>query len=115
MTEKRIHEGLVKEQGFFELDVNSLIRDETERRTEIGQEIHQLVSTGQIISNDLYVRMLKNIIYNGDASVHKFLLLGFPLDDQAVTEFESNCANITAIIYAAGPEPVCEIQNNNLN
>jgi len=36
MTEKRIHEGLVKEQGFFELDVNSLIRDETERRTEIG-------------------------------------------------------------------------------
>jgi adenylate kinase family enzyme len=46
------------------------------------------VSTGQIISNDLYVRMLKNIIYSGDASVNKFLLIGFPLDDQAVSEFE---------------------------
>ena len=92
-----------------------MIRDETERRTDIGIEIHQLISAGQIISNDLYVRMLKNIIYSGDASANKFLLTGFPHDDQAVAEFESNCAKITAIIYAAGPEPVIEIQNNTLN
>jgi adenylate kinase family enzyme len=46
------------------------------------------VNAGQIISNDLYVRMLKNIIYSGDASVNKFLLTGFPLDDSAVAEFE---------------------------
>ena len=59
--------------------------------------------------------MLKNIIYSGDASANKFLLTGFPHDDQAVAEFESNCAKITAIIYAAGPEPVIEIQNNTLN
>jgi len=51
-------------------------------------EIHQLVNAGQMISNDLYVRMLKNIIYSGDASVNKFLLTGFPLDDSAVAEFE---------------------------
>jgi hypothetical protein len=92
-----------------------LIRDETERRTDIGVEIHQLVSTGQIISNDLYVRMLKNIIFSGETSVNKFLMTGFPHDDNAVAEFESNCSKITAIIFAAGPEPVIEIQNNNLN
>lgn len=40
MTARRIVEGLINEEHFFELDVNSLIRDETERRTEIGLEIH---------------------------------------------------------------------------
>lgn len=36
---KAITDGLIGDQKFFELDVNSLIRDETERRTDIGCEI----------------------------------------------------------------------------
>lgn len=46
MTARRIMEGLIHDELYFELDVNSLIRDETERRTDIGLEIHQIVSSG---------------------------------------------------------------------
>lgn len=59
--------------------------------------------------------MLKIIIYNGDASNNKFLLTGFPDSNEGVKAFEDNCAHITAIIYASGPEQVVEIQHNNLN
>jgi adenylate kinase family enzyme len=94
------------------LDVNSLIRDENERKTAIGQEFHSLVSAGKLISADMIVRMLRNIIYSGDGR-KKFILSGFPdVVDQA-KEFEKNCAAITAIIYATNNDPVVEIKNNN--
>jgi hypothetical protein len=37
---KMICEGLMKDANYFELEVSSLVRDEIERRTEIGLEIH---------------------------------------------------------------------------
>lgn len=94
------------------LDVNSLIRDENERKTAIGQEFHSLVSAGKLISADMIVRMLRNIIYSGDGR-KKFILSGFPdVVDQA-KEFEKSCSTITAIIYATNNEPIVEIKNNN--
>lgn len=114
-TSRAVCAGLTQDQKYFELDVNSLIRDEIERRTELGLEIHQLVNSGQIISPELIVCMLKCIIYNGDPCNDKFLLTGFPDSNEGVKCFEDSCANITAIIYAAGPEPTVEILHNNLN
>ena len=58
--------------------------------------------------------MLKMIIYNGVPDVNKFLLTGFPDTNEGVEVFEANCAKITALIYASGPEPVVEILHNNL-
>ena len=104
---------LIDEHGFFELDVNALIRDENERKTEIGIEVLSRVSAGKVISADLIVKMLKKIIYSGvDRS--KFILTGFPDTNDQAQEFESSCAKLTAIIYASGDEPVVEIMNNNL-
>lgn len=81
----------LQEHEFVNLDVNSLIRDENERKTAIGQEFHSLVSAGKLISADMIVRMLRNIIYSGDGR-KKFILSGFPdVIDQA-KEFEKNCA-----------------------
>lgn len=90
-----------------------MIRDENERKTSIGQEFHSLVSAGKLISADMIVRMLRNIIYSGDGR-KKFILSGFPdVIDQA-KEFEKSCSTITAIIYATSNDPVVEIKNNNL-
>jgi adenylate kinase family enzyme len=47
------------------LDVNALIRDENERKTEIGQEMHSMVQSNRIIPAEMMVRMLKKIIYSG--------------------------------------------------
>ena len=104
---------LVNEHGFFELDVNALIRDENERKTEIGVEVLSRVSAGKVISAELIVKMLKKIIYSG-VEKDKFILTGFPDTNEQALEFENSCSKLTAIIYASGQEPVVEIMNNNL-
>ena len=68
---------LIADHGFFELDTNALIRDENERKTEIGVEVLSRVSAGKVISAELIVKMLKKIIYSG-VEKDKFILTGFP-------------------------------------
>jgi hypothetical protein len=55
---KEITENLQKNHGFVNLELNSLVRDENERKTAIGLEIHSMISSNKIISPDLHVRML---------------------------------------------------------
>lgn len=75
---KTIIEELTSERwGFSNLDVNSLIRDENERRTPIGQEFLSMVQSGKIIPAETIVRMLRKIIYSGDGR-KKFILTSFP-------------------------------------
>jgi adenylate kinase family enzyme len=52
--------------GFVNLDVNSLIRDENERKTQIGLEFLNMVAAGKIIPAEMIVRMLRKIIYSGN-------------------------------------------------
>ena len=52
------------EYGYVNLDVNSLIRDENERKTAIGLEFLSMVSAGKIIPAEMIVRMLRKIIYS---------------------------------------------------
>ena len=85
---KEITENLVKNHGFVNLELNSLVRDENERKTAIGLEIHQMISSNKIISPDLHVRMLKKIIYSGDSTFNKFILSSFPDIIEQAKEFE---------------------------
>jgi adenylate kinase family enzyme len=96
---KQIIEELTSDRwGYTNLDVNALIRDENERRTEIGQEFLAMVQSGKIIPAETIVRMLRKIIYSGDGR-SKYILTSFPdIIDQA-REFERSCAAIAAIIY----------------
>jgi adenylate kinase family enzyme len=115
---KQIIEELTSERwGYVNLDVNSLIRDENERKTPIGIEFLSMVQSGKIIPAETIVRMLRKIIYSGDGR-KKFILTSFPdIIDQA-KEFERSCAMISAVIYTTNdvsPEnPIVEIKNNNL-
>lgn len=111
---KKITDDLV-EDGWCNLDINSLIRDENERRTDIGIEIHKMVSGNRIIPSEMIVRMLRKIIYSGDATKRQFILTSFPdIIDQA-KEFEKNCSMIKAIIYCTSNSQFVEIKNNNLS
>lgn len=105
---------LVNEHGFANLEVNSLIRLETERRTPVGQEFLQIVQHGKIIPANMIVRMLRKIIYSGQ-SQNKFILNGFPDVIEQVNEFEKNCSKISAVFLACeAGKNVVEITNNNL-
>jgi len=110
---KEIVDKLQSELNFFNLDVNSLIRDENERKTAIGLEFLNMVAAGKIIPAEMIVRMLRKIIYSGD-NRNKFILSSFPDIIEQAKEFEKSCAAISAIVYAASDDPVVEIKNNNL-
>ncbi len=111
---KEIVQKLSAEHGFVNLEVNSLIRDENERKTDIGLEFLSMVSAGKIIPAEMIVRMLRKVIYSGLEGQDKFILSSFPDIIEQAKEFEKNCAAITAIIYATNDDPVIEIKNNNL-
>ena len=96
------------------MDVNSLIRDENERKTTIGLEFLNMVAAGKIIPADMIVRMLRKIIYSGNGKT-RFILSSFPDIIEQAKEFEKSCAQIAAIIYIAGDEGRVEIKNNNLS
>mmetsp|Transcript_3635 Transcript_3635/g.2692 ORF Transcript_3635/g.2692 Transcript_3635/m.2692 type:complete len:337 (+) Transcript_3635:903-1913(+) len=112
---KSIVERLCEEEGFVNLDINSLIRDENERRTLMGLEFLNMVAQAKVIPAEMIVRMLRKIIYSGDGHF-KFILSSFPDIIEHAKEFEKNCATITAIIYTYGQEsaPYVEIKSNNL-
>lgn len=112
---KEITEKLSEEHGFINLDVNALIRDENERKTEIGQEMHAMVQNNKIIPAEMMVRMLKKIIYSGSTEQTKFILTSFPDIIEQAKEFELNCSRISAIIYSTTEDSIVEIKNNNLS
>ena len=97
------------------MDINALIRDENERKTAIGQEMHAMVQSNRIIPAEMMVRMLKKIIYCGQPSLDKYILTGFPDIIEQAKEFEDNCSKISAIIYSTTEDQVVEIKNNNLS
>lgn len=111
-----VDKSLCEEHGFFKLDINSLIRDENERRTELGLQIAELMAAGKLVSADLMTRLLQKIIYSGVPNADRFLLIGFPDVREQADEFEKKCCGIKAIIYTSGNEcPQVEIKNENLN
>jgi adenylate kinase family enzyme len=104
---------LVK-QGYMNLEVNDLMRHETERRTECGLQFLHMNSTGKIIPAALLVKMLRKIIFSGQSN-NKFILTNFPDVIEHVEEFEKNCATISAIFFTTKEGEVeVEFKNNNL-
>lgn len=106
---------LSKDHGFMDLDVMSLIRDESDRKTSIGVSMTKMVQGNKIIPASMIVSMLKKIIYNGQPKSNKFILSSFPDVIEQADEFEKNCCRIKAIIYTSGGNDVIEIKNNNLS
>ena len=92
--------------------MHTLIKDENERHTEIGNEILGLVSAGKPIQNSLIVRMLRKIIYSGIEGRDKFILTDFPDSREQATEFEAMCSKIKAVVLAAGPDARIELVDN---
>ena len=113
MNAKNIKSALISEQGYFELNLQILLRDEMERKTEIGKELSAINAGGKYITEDLKTRLLKKVIYSGNDKT-KFMLVNFPETNTESSNFEAQCAKIAAIVYAAGEEPVVEILGDQL-
>jgi adenylate kinase family enzyme len=112
---KQITDELSKNHNFHNLDINALIRDENERKTEIGREINKMVAGNKIIPAEMIVRILRKIIYSGDMDKSKFILSSFPDIIEQAKEFEANCSKISAVMYCTTKGATVEIKNNNLS
>ena len=110
---KNIKNALITELGYFELNLQVLLRDEMERKTEIGKELSSITAAGKMITEDLKTRLLKKVIYSGNDKT-KFILNQFPETQKDAQVFEEQCAKVAAIVYASGEEPVVEILGNSL-
>ena len=99
----------------------SLIKEETERHTDVGREINEQISAGKDYQRDLdhlIVKMLKRIIYSGIEGNNNFILTEFPDTIKQVQGFEKTCAKLTAVIFAAGGDAshfTIEIIDNGLS
>lgn len=74
----------------------------------------QIVAGCKLITAQLIVKMLRNIIYSGIEGRDKFILSNFPENIEQAKEFEKSCAKISAIIYTTGDEPTVEVTQSNL-
>ena len=111
-----IIEQLKTAKGFVELNVFQLIKEETERNTEVGKEINEQISAGKDYQRDLdylIVKMLKRNIYSGIEDRCKFILTDFPDTIKQAQEFENSCSRLTAVIFAVGGDIAIDAKKPN--
>jgi adenylate kinase len=55
---------IVKKHNYFQLSTGDLLRNETKKKTELGNDIEKVISKGNFVSDDVINRLLKNAILN---------------------------------------------------
>ena len=55
---------IVKKHNYFQLSTGDLLRNETKKKTELGNNIEKVISKGNFVSDDVINRLLKNAILN---------------------------------------------------
>ncbi len=83
--------------------MSELIQSEVMRKTDLGLVVQDLVDAGKNFwfEHALIVKLLRKIIYSGVEGRDKFLLNGYPNEIEEAVAFETNCAQIKAIIFTA--------------
>ena len=55
---------IVKKHNYFQLSTGDLLRSETKKNTDLGNEIESIISKGNFVSDEIVNRLLKNTILN---------------------------------------------------
>lgn len=65
--------------GFSHIAAGDLVRQEIKQKTPLGLQMQEIVNSGQLLSDDLILKVLKERMFDDAAKgVTKFLLDGFP-------------------------------------
>ena len=71
-------ESLVKTYKFIQLSTGDLCRAEIKKESELGKEIQDTVTKGEMVSADVVVRLMRKGMEEKGWNKHLFLLDGFP-------------------------------------
>jgi adenylate kinase len=55
---------IVKKHNYFQLSTGDLLRAETKKNTDLGNEIESIISKGNFVSDEIVNKLLKNTILN---------------------------------------------------
>ena len=55
---------IVKKHNYFQLSTGDLLRNETKKNTNLGNEIESIISKGNFVSDEIVNKLLKNTILN---------------------------------------------------
>ena len=55
---------IVKKHNYFQLSTGDLLRNETKKNTDLGNEIESIISKGNFVSDEVVNKLLKNTILN---------------------------------------------------
>lgn len=68
---------LVKKYGYVHISTGDLLRDEVNRKSELGIKISDIMSSGEFVSDEIVTELLKNRLTQNDTN-NGFILDGYP-------------------------------------
>ena len=75
---------LEKEYGYKHISTGDLLRAEIKRKSEIGKKIENIISKGELVSDDIIIELLKKQLEK--ISNKKFILDGYPRNKAQAVE-----------------------------
>ncbi|MFO7880078.1 MAG: adenylate kinase [Bacteroidales bacterium] len=69
---------LAKEHKLVYISTGALIRDEIQQKTEIGQRAQKYLDSGDIVPDDIAIRLIERRIQNNHEDARGFIIKGFP-------------------------------------
>lgn len=66
---------LVAERGFKHISTGDLLRSEIAKQSDLGREVKQVMDAGQLVSDDLVIRLLQA---NIDLTASQYIFDGYP-------------------------------------
>jgi adenylate kinase len=97
---------LIDEYGFSHVSTGNLLREEVAKATDLGKEIKSVMDSGDLVSDDLVIKLLKANI-NVESS--SYIFDGFPrtgLQAQTLDEQILNGQQYYAVYFELNPEVV---------
>ena len=70
-------QNIVKKFNLYQVSTGDLLREEVKKKSDIGIKIKKLISTGDLISDDIVNELLKSVITNNNCR-NKIIFDGYP-------------------------------------
>ncbi|KAH9582294.1 hypothetical protein LSM04_009425 [Trypanosoma melophagium] len=92
-------ESLVRDFGLLHISAGSLLRDEVERQTPLGEKVAVLMNEGHLIPDAMIVNIIVNRVLQPDAKAKGVLLDGFPRTLSQAKALAESGFKIDALIF----------------
>ncbi|GLI68217.1 hypothetical protein VaNZ11_012561, partial [Volvox africanus] len=97
-------EKIVEKYGWTHLSTGDLLRNEVLGETEMGQQVNEIMASGQMVPNELIFELLTNAM--ADSGSSRFLIDGFPRTMDQLMEFQTQIKPCDGALVFTVPEEV---------